>query len=125
SAVKGEKFICPVPKGNYMDMMYMPDAIDACINLMEADPKKFIHRNSFNIASMSFTPPMLYEALKKRVPTLEMEYVDDPIRAAISASWPNKLDDTCAREEWGWKPKWDMNSMIDDMLIKIKAKLNK
>lgn len=123
AAVKGDKFTCPIPKDNYMDMMYMPDAIDACINLMEADPTKLVHRNSFNIASMSFTPPILFDAIKKRVPSLEMEYVDDPIRAAISASWPNKLDDTCAREEWGWKPKWDLDSMIDDMLLKIGNKL--
>lgn len=116
SAAKGEKFVCPIAEGTYMDMMYMPDALNACVQLMEADPSKLKHRNSFNIASMSFTPEIIYKAIKKRMPEFEMTYDIDPVKAAIADSWPNMLDDTCAREEWGWAPKWDLESMTDDML---------
>ena len=99
NAVKGEKFICPLQAGTFMDMMYMPDALSAAINIMEADPDKLIHRNSFNIASMSFDPEMLYSAIKKHYPDFVMEYDVDPLKQAIADSWPNSLDDTCARQE--------------------------
>lgn len=122
SAVKGEKFTCPLQAGTFMDMMYMPDALDACVNLMEADPSKLIHRNAFNIAAMSFDPEMIYAEVKKLVPGFEMEYQIDQLRQNIANSWPNSLDDTCAREEWGWKPKFDLTSMSQDMIEKLKIK---
>ena len=125
AAVLDGRFTCPIPEGNYMDMMYMPDALDACVSLMEADPAKLIHRNSFNITSMSINPPMIYDAIRKRVPSFVMDYCVDDVKAAISASWPNKLDDTCARQEWGWAPKWDLDMMVDDMLRAVRAKYNK
>jgi nucleoside-diphosphate-sugar epimerase len=106
-----------------MDMLYMPDALDAVIQLMEADPAKLIHRNSFNITSMSFNPRELFASIAKRIPDAVFYYNIDPVKAAISASWPNKMDDSCARAEWGWNPKWDMESMIDDMLAAIGKKL--
>ena len=115
-AVKGGQFTCPVPNDVYMDMMYMPDALRACVELMEADPAKLIHRNSFNIASMSFTPEIIYAEIKKRLPNFEMVYDVDPVKKAIAESWPNSLDDSCAYNEWGWKAKWDLSSMTDDML---------
>ena len=121
-AVKNGKFTCPVPSDVYMDMMYMPDALRACVELMEADPSKLIHRNSFNIASMSFTPEIICEQVKKLVPGFTMEYNVDPVKESIARSWPNSLDDTCAREEWGWAPKWDLASMSVDMLEKIREK---
>ncbi|MDO4779843.1 MAG: NAD-dependent epimerase/dehydratase family protein [Bacteroides sp.] len=123
SAVKGEKFTCPVKKGTYMDMMYMPDALDAAINLMEADPKKLIHRNAFNVTAMSFDPEEIYNEIKKHVPNFEMEYQIDPLKQSIADSWPDSLDDTCAREEWGWKPSYNLESMTVDMLEKLRAKL--
>lgn len=122
-AIRSGRFICPVPSDVYMDMMYMPDALRACVELMEADPSKLVHRNSFNIASMSFTPEVIYAEIKKRMPDFTMDYDVDPVKAAIAASWPNSLDDTCAREEWGWKPEWDLSSMTDDMLEHIRQKL--
>ncbi|MBM6883270.1 NAD-dependent epimerase/dehydratase family protein [Bacteroides caecigallinarum] len=125
SAAKGEKFECPIAKGTFMDMMYMPDALRAAIEIMEADPSKFIHRNSFNIASMSFDPEIIYNKIKEYEPDFKMEYKVDPLRQVIAESWPNSLDDTCAREEWGWKPEYDLDSMTRDMLAKLKEKFGK
>ena len=125
SAVKGEKFVCPVKAGTFMDMMYMPDAINAAISLMEAAPARLKHRNAFNIASMSFDPEMIYAAIKKHVPDFEMTYEVDPLKQAIADSWPDSLDDSCAREEWDWMPQFDLESMTVDMLEKLRAKLNK
>lgn len=116
AAIKDKTYTCQIPKGMFMDMMYMPDALNACVELMEADPAKLIHRNSFNIASMSFDPEIICAAIQKRFPEFKMDYHVDPIKEAIASSWPNSLDDSCAREEWGWKPKWDLESMTDDML---------
>ena len=125
SAVKGEKFVCPIKEGTLMDMMYMPDALNAAIMLMEADPTRLIHRNAFNIASMSFDPETIYHAIKKHVPAFEMVYDIDPLKQRIADSWPDSLDDTCAREEWGWKPAYDLESMTVDMLEKLREKLKK
>lgn len=125
SAAKGEKFICPIAQNTYMDMMYMPDALRAAIEIMEANPDKLIHRNSFNIASMSFEPDTIYRKIKEYVPTFEMEYQVDPLRQAIAESWPNSLDDTCAREEWGWKPQYNLDEMTKDMLEKLTLRFGK
>ena len=123
SAVKGEKFICPLEKGTFMDMMYMPDALDAMVNIMEADPSKLIHRNSFNVTAMSFDPEILYNTIKKYIPTFEMEYKPEPIKQAIANSWPNSLDDSCARNEWGWNPKYDLDKMSIDMIDSLRKKM--
>lgn len=125
AAVKGEKFICPLEKGTFMDMMYMPDALDAMVNIMEADPSKLIHRNSFNVTAMSFDPEILYNTIKKYIPTFEMEYKPEPIKQAIANSWPNSLDDSCARNEWGWNPKYDLDKMSVDMIETLRTKLGK
>lgn len=124
SAVKGEKFVCPIKEGTYMDMMYMPDAINAAISLMEAAPARLKHRNAFNITAMSFDPEGIYQAIKKYVPDFEMEYSIDPLKQSIADSWPNSLDDSCARNEWDWKPQFDLDSMTRDMLDKLRVKLN-
>ncbi|HCN53938.1 MAG: NAD-dependent epimerase/dehydratase family protein [Prevotella sp.] len=124
SAVKGEKFVCPIAEGTLMDMMYMPDALHAAISLMEADPSRLIHRNGFNVASMSFAPETIYQAIKKYKPEFEMVYEVDPLKEAIASSWPDKLDDSCARQEWDWAPKYDLDSMTKDMLEKLAIKLN-
>jgi len=123
AAVKNQEFVCPIPQGVYMDMMYMPDALDAIVQLMEADPSKLKHRNSFNVASMSFAPEELYATIRKQVPNFKMRYEIDPIRENIARSWPNSLDDSCARQEWDWHPKWDMESMTRDMLEQLRKKL--
>ena len=125
SAVKGEKFVCPLKPGTYMDMMYMPDALNAAISLMEAIPTRLKHRNAFNIAAMSFDPEEICREIKKHVPDFEMAYEIDPLKQSIADSWPDSLDDSCAREEWDWKPQYDLESMTVDMLEKLRAKLNK
>lgn len=123
SAVKGEKFRCPIASGTYMDMMYMPDALRAAVEIMEADPDKLVHRNSFNIASMSFEPDTIYRKIKEYVPDFEMVYEVDALRQGIADSWPNSLDDSCARNEWGWKPEYGLDAMTRDMLEKLGKKL--
>ncbi|MCM1504702.1 MAG: NAD-dependent epimerase/dehydratase family protein [Muribaculum sp.] len=123
SAVKGETFKCPLHAGTFMDMMYMPDALRAAVEIMEADPSRLVHRNSFNIASMSFDPEIIYNKIKEYVPEFRMEYEQDPLRQAIADSWPNSLDDTCAREEWDWKPEYDLDKMTQDMLKHLRIKL--
>ena len=123
AAVKGEEFVCPLAHGTYMDMMYMPDAIKAAINLMEADPRDLVHRNAFNIASMSFDPEEVYDAIRKHYPDFKMRYEVDPVRQAIADSWPNKMDDVCARKEWGWSPSYNLETMTKDMIKHLKEKL--
>lgn len=122
AAVKGETFHCPIAKDTYMDMMYMPDALRAAIEIMEADPDNLIHRNSFNIASMSFEPETIYRKIKEYIPNFEMKYEVDPLRQSIAESWPNSLDDSCAREEWGWKPEYDLDGMTRDMIKQLTQK---
>ncbi len=122
SAAKGEDFKCPLKPGTFMDMMYMPDALRAAVEIMEADPSKLKHRNSFNIASMSFDPEIIYAKIREHVPGFKMTYELDPLRQAIADSWPNSLDDSCAREEWGWKPEYDLEGMTVDMLTNLRKK---
>lgn len=123
AAVKGEEYVCPIKAGTYMDMMYMPDALKACINIMEADPDKLVHRNSFNVTAMSFDPEILYAAIKEILPDFKMVYHVDSVRQAIAESWPDCLDDSCARNEWGWNPSYDLKSMTADMIDKLSKKL--
>lgn len=123
SAVRGEKFVCPIKEGTLMDMIYMPDTLNAAIQLMEADPTRLIHRNSFNIASLSFGPETVFEAIKRYKPDFEMVYDVDPLKQGIAESWPDCMDDHCAREEWNWNPKYDLDSMTRDMLEKLSIKL--
>ena len=123
SAVKGEEFVCPIAAGTYMDMMYMPDALRAAIEIMEADPARLQHRNSFNIASMSFDPEILAAAIRREIPDFKMRYEVDPVREAIAQSWPDRMDDSCARAEWGWAPRYDLETMTKDMIVNLKKKL--
>ena len=123
SAVRGEKFTCPIGKGTYMDMMYMPDALRACVELMEADPYRLIHRNAFNIAAMSFDPEGVFNAIKKYKPEFEMDYDVDPLKQANADSWPNSLSDVAAQQEWDWKAEYDLDKMTVDMLAKLREKL--
>ena len=125
AAVKGEEFVCPIAPGTFMDMMYMPDALRAAVEIMDADPACLKHRNSFNIASMSFDPEILTAAIRKEIPSLKVRYETDPVRQAIAESWPNRMDDSCAREEWGWAPRYDLAAMTSDMILHLKEKLLK
>ena len=123
AAVKGEEFVCPLAQGTYLDMMYMPDAIKAAIRLMEADPRYLVHRNAFNITAMSFDPEGVYDAIRKHIPNFKMRYEVDPVRQAIADSWPNRMDDICARKEWGWTPSYNLESMTRDMIKHLREKL--
>ena len=125
NAVRGDRFVCPIKAGTKMDMIYMPDTLKAAIMLMEANPDKLIHRNAFNIASMSFDPEEIYAAIKEQKPEFEMVYDVDPLKQSIAESWPDRMDDSCARAEWGWNPTYDLESMTKDMLEKLTIKLNK
>ena len=122
-AVRGEQFTCPIKQGTLMDMMYMPDALNAAITLMEADPTRLIHRNGFNVAAMSFDPETIYAEIKKHKPDFKMVYDVDPLKQGIADSWPDCMDDSCARNEWEWKPQYDLSSMTVDMLEKLTKKL--
>ncbi|QPC47790.1 L-threonine 3-dehydrogenase [Mangrovibacillus cuniculi] len=114
-----------INKGTYMDMMYMPDAIQAIIDLMEADPTKLVHRNSFNVTAMSMEPEMVAAEIRKHIPTFELSYHVDPIRQGIAESWPNSIDASAAKQEWGFNPTYSLETMTVDMLEKLKVKLGK
>ncbi len=122
-AIKHQKYHCPLKAGTFLDMMYMPDALNAAISIMEADPSKLIHRNGFNVTAMSFEPETIAAEIRKHIPGFKMEYHIDPNRQAIADTWPNSMDDSCAREEWGWKPEFDLGKMTNDMLEKVAVKL--
>lgn len=123
-ALKNKTYTCFLKKGTYMDMMYLPDALKAIHKLMEADPSKLKHRNAFNVTAMSFAPETIASEIKKHIPEFTMTYEVDPVRQAIADSWPNSIDDSAARQEWGWKPEYDISKMTKDMLEKLKLKLN-
>ncbi len=124
-AIKNKKYTCYIKAGTFLDMMYMPDAIKACIDLMEADPAKLKHRNAFNVTAMSFDPEMIAADIKKHIPKFTWDYNVDPVRQAIAESWPNNMDDSCARDEWGWAPEYDLTEMTQDMIEKLTVKLGK
>ncbi len=121
-ALKTGKYTSFIGKGTYMDMMYMPDAINAIITLMEADPSKLKHRNAFNITAMSFEPEQIAAEIRKHIPEFEMSYDVDPVRQGIANTWPDSIDPSAAKEEWGFKAEYDLAKMTTDMLEKLKAK---
>lgn len=123
-ALQEGSYTCNLKAGSFLDMMYMPDALRAAVELMEADPSKLIHRNSFNVSAMSFDPEMIAASIKKELPHFELKYEIDPIKQSIADSWPNSMDDSCARAEWNWKPEYDLDSMTRDMLAKLRLKLD-
>ena len=124
-AIKNRKYTSYIAQGTKMDMMYMPDAIKSILDLMEAEPSKLIHRNAYNIAAMSFAPEDLAAEIMKHIPDFRLDYAVDPVRQEIADSWPNSLDDSAARAEWGWKPEYDIAKMTADMLEKLAEKLGK
>ena len=124
-AVKNGRYTCPLKPGSFMDMMYMPDAIDAVLQIMEADPKKFVHWNAFNTSAMSFDPEGIAAEIRKHIPGFEIEYKSNPVLQAIADSWPESLDCSAARAEWGFTPKYDLAAMTEDMLKRLREKLGK
>ncbi len=122
SAVSEGRYTCYIAPGTYMDMMYMPDALSAVVQLMEADPSRLVHRNAYNISAMSFEPEQITASIKKIMPAFEISYDVDPVRQGIAESWPNSLDCTAAKEQWGFAPEYDLDRMTADMLSRLKAK---
>jgi nucleoside-diphosphate-sugar epimerase len=122
-AIKNGNYTSYIDKGTYMDMMYMPDALNAIVNLMEADASNLKHRNSFNVTAMSFAPEEIAAEIKKHIPGFEISYDVDPIRQGIANSWPNSIDASAAKEEWGFKAEYDLAKMTKDMLEKLSVKL--
>lgn len=123
AAIRHGCYTCFLRTDTRLDMMYMPDAIKAAIDLMEADPTRLEHRNAFNITAMNFTPEQLAQEIAKHIPGFVVDYEVDPIRQAIADSWPNSLDDSAAREEWGWQPAYTLQTMTKDMVDNLCKKL--
>ena len=123
-AIREKKYTCYLGPQTRLPMMYMPDCIKSIIDLAEADGSGLKHHADFNVGAVSFTPSEIAEAVAASVEGFEMDYKIDPMRQAIADSWPDSLDDTAAREEWGWTPSYDLDSMSDDMLKNLKIKLS-
>lgn len=118
-AIQDKHYTCYLKPQTYLPMMYMPDAITALMQVAEADISALKHHADFNVNAFSLAPYQLAEAIKRRVPEFTMDYEIDPMRQAIADSWPNSLDDSAARQEWGWQPSYDLDAMVDDMLANL------
>lgn len=121
-AVRYKHYTCFLGSDTRLDTMYMPDAIRAMIELMEADSARLQHRNAYNVTAMSITPAELAAEIRKHVPGLAIEYEVDPIRQSIADSWPRSLDDSAARKDWGFAPRFDLAAMTVDMLARLREK---
>ncbi len=109
--------------GTYLDMLYMPDAVRAAIEFMQCDEDKLVHRNAYNISGVSVEPTMIARSIQKYLPKFELTFDIDPVRQGIADSWPDKLDDSCARREWAWQPRYDLDTMTEEMLTALSQKL--
>lgn len=123
-ALREKRYTCFLKPGSYMDMLYMPDALEAIIRLLNASPEQLVHRNAFNVTAMHFDPVELERAIRKYIPDFKMDYDIDPVRQAIADSWPNSIDSSCAMEEWGFQPKYDLDAMVRDMLENLGKRLS-
>lgn len=119
-AVEKGSYSCFLERDAQLDMMYMPDAVDALVDIMEADGSKLVHRNAFNVTGMQLTPDGLAAEIRKHIPDFTIDYDVDPVRQGIADSWPDRIDDSAAREEWGWSPSYDAAAMTADMLKHVK-----
>jgi nucleoside-diphosphate-sugar epimerase len=117
-AVNGQPFTCFLSKDTCLPMMYMPDAIDATLGIMNADYNRVKLRGGYNVAALDFTPQELASNIKSVIPDFEITYVPD-FRQAIADSWPDSIDDSCARQDWGWKNKFDLKANTIDMLAHL------
>ncbi len=121
-AIRHKRYTCFLKGDTYLDMIYMPDALKAAMDIMEADPARLRHRNAFNVTAMSFCPEEEAAHIRKHIPDFEIHYRVDPVRQAIADSWPNSLEDYAARVEWGWEPEYDLERMTVDMLKTLKRR---
>lgn len=123
AAVTTGRYTSYIAKDSNMDMMYMPDALDAIINLMEADSYRLVHRNSFNVTAMSVDPEAIAAAIREEFPGFILDYDVDPKRQAIADSWPHSIDATAAKAEWGFQARYDLKAMTKDMLSQLSVRL--
>ena len=121
-ALRQKRYTCFLREDTVLPMMYMPDCIRAAIDLMEADLSTLKHHSNYNLAAMSFSAGELAAAIKKHIPEFTCEYQPD-FRQEIADSWPRSIDDSAAREEWGWKPDYDLSMLVKDMLGKLEGRL--
>ena len=121
-ALKNKKYTSYIAENTYMDMMFMDDAIDCIIDLIKADPDRLEHRNSFNVTGMSFDPEEIAASIRKFIPDFELTYDVDDVRQGIAETWPNSLDDSAARKEWDFNPKYDLDKMTERMLKELTKK---
>jgi nucleoside-diphosphate-sugar epimerase len=122
-AIEHNRYTCFLAPDTQLDMMYMPDAVRASIEVMEVPGASLEHRNAFNVTAMQLTPNKLAALIAREIPGFEVEYEVDPLRQRIAESWPRRLDDSAAREEWGWQPEYDDKAMVKDMIEQLSAKL--
>ena len=122
-AVREGRYTCFLAADTRLDMMYMPDAVRAAAELMEADPGRLVHRNAFNVTAMQLTPARLAEEIRRHLPRFAIDYDVDPVREGIARSWPRRMDDSAARREWGWQPRYDLAAMTADMIEHIAARV--
>lgn len=119
-AIQHQQYTCYLRADSRLPMMYMPDAIRAMIELMEADPSRLVNRNAYNLSAIDFTPAELADAIRKHIPNFRIDYAVDPRRQGIADSWPESLDDSAARAEWGWKHEYGLAAMTEDMLKQLR-----
>lgn len=118
-AINNEHFNCFLSENTRLPMCYMDDAIRATLELMEADASKLSIRSSYNLSGMDFTPAEIAKSIQKEIPDFTLSFEPD-FRQAIADSWPQSIDDQAARNDWGWKPKFDLDKMTKDMLFHLK-----
>jgi threonine 3-dehydrogenase len=123
-AIKNKHYVCYLKEDTMLPMMYMPDAIRSFIELADVDIKRLKHHADYNLAAMSFTPEELVSEIKRIIPEFECEYKVD-FRQKIADSWPDSIDDSAARNEWGWKEEYDLRAMTEDMIEKLRKKLGR
>ena len=121
-ALKYGKYTSYLKAGTFTDMMYMPDAIRATIELMESNGSELRFRNTYNVTAMSFDIQTLANEIKKHIPAFKLSYEIDPVRQQIADSWPNKIDDSAAKNDWNWKAKYGIREMVEDIIQNVKEK---
>lgn len=122
AALKTGRYSCFLEAGQALPMMYMPDALRATLELMEAPAAAITQRGSYNLAGVSFTPAEIAAALRQHLPDFEIDYAPD-FRQAIAASWPQRIDDSTAAADWGWALRYDLNALVADMLKELRPLL--
>ena len=121
-ALRAGRYACFLSADTQTDMMFMPDAVRAAIEVMEADGAHLKHRNAFNVTAMQLTPERLAAAIRVHLPAFKITYDVDPVRQAIADSWPRRIDDSAAREEWGWRSVFDIDAMTKEMIVKLSTR---